>query len=120
MFDKYIQVFIMHAIFLLLIIIYLVKKAQIALLIAKEVQIPIKYLDFSNVFSEAKVLALPEITDLNQYAIKLEKDQQSLYKPIYSLGLINFKTLKTYSKINLANGFILLLKSPIDAFIFFV
>ena len=33
-------------------------------------------------------------------------DWQSLYSPIYSLGPIEFKTLKAYIENNLANGFI--------------
>ena len=47
------------------------KKAQIALLIAEEIKISVKYSDFLDVFPEEKALVLLEITDLNQYAIKL-------------------------------------------------
>ena len=39
---------------------------------------------------------------------------------VSSLGPEELKTLKTYIKINPANGFIWPLKSPIDTFIFFV
>ena len=96
------------------------RKAQIALLIAKEVKILTNYLDFLDVFSEEKASVLPEITDLNQYAIKLQKSQQPLYKPIYSLGPVKLKTLKTYIKTNLANGFIWPSKSPAGTPIIFV
>ena len=89
-----------------LILIYPVKKAQIALLIAKEVKIPNDYLTFLDVFLEKKSLILLEITELNQHVIKLQKGQQLLYKPIYSLGLVELEMLKTYIETNLANGFI--------------
>lgn len=41
-----------------------------------------------------------------------------MYKPIYSLGLIELKTLKAYIKTYLKTGFICLFKSLIDASIF--
>ena len=47
------------------------RKAQIALLVAKEVKILTKYSDFSNVFLEEKALILLETTELNQQAIEL-------------------------------------------------
>ena len=47
------------------------KKAWITSLIAKVVQILIKYLDFSKVFLEKKASILLKITKLNQYIIKL-------------------------------------------------
>ena len=56
---------------------------------------------------------------MNNYAIKLEKDKQPFFSPIYSLGLIKLKTLKTYIKTNLINGFICPSKSPIKAIILF-
>ena len=43
---------------------------------------------------------------MNEYAFELEKSKQPLFKPIYSLELVELKTLKIYIKINLANGFI--------------
>ena len=56
---------------------------------------------------------------MNQHAIELKKSQQLLYAPIYSLGMVELKTLKTYIETNYANGFIFPLKSPVDAYIFF-
>ena len=50
MLNKNVEVFIIHVTTLLTIAIYPVKKAQIALLIAKKMQILIKYLDLSEVF----------------------------------------------------------------------
>ena len=96
------------------------RKAQIALLVAKEVKIPTEYSDFSDVFLEKKASILPEVTKLNQYAIELQEGQQPSYGPIYSLRPIELKTLKTYIEINLVNSFIWPSKSPVGAPIFFV
>ena len=57
---------------------------------------------------------------MNQYAIELQKGQQPPYGPIYSLGPVDFETLKTYIKTNLANSFIRPSKPPTDALILFV
>ena len=100
--------------------IYQAQKAQIALLVAKEVKILTKYSDFSNVFLDEKALILPEVTKLNQHAIELQEDQQPPYKSIYSLGPVELKTLKTYIETNLTNGFIWPSKSLTGALILFV
>lgn len=57
----------------------------------------------------AKVLS--ERTDINKHAIKLEDGKQAPFEPIYSLGRVEFKMLKTYIKTKLPNGFIRLSKS---------
>ena len=90
------------------------KSAQVVALNQKEVltKVPAKYLDFSNVFSAKKALVLPEQTELNEYAIKLEKDKQPPYRSIYSLGPIELGILKTYIKIRLKTRFIQLFKFP--------
>ena len=100
--------------------IYLAKKAQIALLVTKKVQILIKYLDFLDIFLKKKALILLKTIKSNQHAIKLQEGHQSLYKPIYSLGLIKLKILKTYIKINFLNNIIWPSKSLANALIFFV
>ena len=100
--------------------IYLAQKAQIALLVAEKVQFPIEYSDFLDVFLEEKALILPEATEFNQHAIKLQEGQQPLYELIYSLGLIELEILKIYIKTNLANSFIWPLKSPAGILILFV
>ena len=61
----------MHITFLLTRPIYLTKKALIAILITKKVQILNKYLDFLDIFLNKKTLALLKITNLNQHVIKL-------------------------------------------------
>ena len=120
--DENIEAFVVYITFLHLnsMPIHLAQEAQIALLVIEEVKISNKYLDFLDVFSKEKTLILLEVTKLNPHAIKLQKGHQSLYGPIYSLGLVKLETLKTYFKTNLANDFIWPLKSPIGALIFFV
>ena len=90
------------------------------MLVAKKVKILTKYLDFSDVFSKEKVLILSEAIKLNQHVIELYEGQQPLYEPIYSLGLVELKTLKTYIKTNLVNNFIWSLKPPAGTLIFFI
>ena len=51
-------------------------------------------------------IELLENTRINEHAIKLKKDKQSPFGPVYSLELIELETLKTDIKINLANDFI--------------
>ena len=96
------------------------RKAQLALLLAKKVTVPIEYLDFADVFSEKLANILPKRTGANEHAIKLEEGKQPLYGPIYSLGLVELKTLKTYIETNVSNGFIQPSKSPVGAPILFV
>ena len=96
------------------------KEAQLALLLAEKVSAPIKDLDFADVFLEKSANVLPEQTKANEHAIKLEIGKQLSYKPIYSLGPVEFETLKTYIKTILANGFIWALKLSAVALILFV
>ena len=88
--------------------------------VAKAVKILTKYLDFSNGFLKEKTSILPEVTKLNQHAIKLPKNHQLFYRPIDSLNLIELKTLKAYIQNNFANDFIWPLKLSTGAFIFFI
>ena len=82
------------------------KAAQIASLFTKEVKIPNKYSDFTDVFSDEKALVLPEGTKLNEHAIDLEDGKQPPYGPIYNLGQVELETLKTYIETHLKTGFI--------------
>ena len=86
--------------------IYLNRAAQLVFLLTKEVRILDKYSDFADVFSEAKTLVLPERTKPNEHAIDLEDSKQPPYRPIYSLGPVEFETLKTYIETHLKTGFI--------------
>ena len=81
--------------------------------------IPTEYSDFANVFFLELASEFPKLTIINNYAIELVDDWQPLYKPIYSLKLVELKTLKIYIKTNLANDFIRPSKSLVGAFIFF-
>ena len=120
--DENVEAFVVHVTSLSLnsMPIHPAREAQIASLVIEEVQIPSEYSDFSDVFSEERASILPEATELNQHAIELQEGQQPPYGPIYSLGPVELKTLKTYIKTNLANGFIWPSKSSTSAFILFV
>ena len=95
------------------------REAQIVSLLTKEVKIPKDYSDFTNVFLEEKTLVLSERTKLNEYTIDLEDGKQPCYRPIYSLGLVELETLKTYIKTYLKTGFIWRSKFPTSASILF-
>ena len=96
------------------------REAQIASLVAKEVIIPAKYLDFAHVFSKESAKVSLKCTRINEHAIELENGKQSPYGTIYSLDPVELEILKIYIKTNLANVFIRPLKSPADASIVFV
>ena len=64
-------------------------------------------------------MKLPENTGINEHAIKLEKNKQLLFGPIYRLGQVELEMLKTYIKINLANSFIWSSKSLANTSILF-
>lgn len=86
--------------------IYLDWKAQIILLLAKNVSIPKEYANFLNVFLKKSAVVLFDCLNINKYIINLEPSKQLLYRLIYSLNLVELKTFKIYIKTNLANGFI--------------
>ena len=96
-------------------------KTQVGALLFNEAptEVLTQYSDYNNVFSIQNIVNLLENTKLNEHAIELKEDKQLLFGSIYSLGLIELKTLKIYIKISLANGFIWLSKSPAKAFILF-
>ena len=51
-------------------------------------------------------MELPENTSINKYAIEREEGKQPPYRSIYSLRLVELKTLKTYIKTHVKTGFI--------------
>ena len=65
--------------------IHLSRQAQISLLDIKEVIIPSKYADYTNVFSQDSAAKFREHTGINDYSIKLINDKPPLYSLIYSL-----------------------------------
>ena len=97
------------------------KQTQVgALLFDKaSTEVPAKYSDYSNIFSAKNAAELSKNPRINKHAIKLDKDKQPQFSPIYSLELVELKTLKTYIETNLANGFIWPFKSPAGVPIFF-
>ena len=91
------------------------RKAQLALLLTKEVIVPTKYWDFADVLLEKSANVLSERTRANKHAIELEEGKELSYEHIHSLEPVEFETFKTYIKTNLANGFIRVLKSLVGA-----
>ena len=82
MLDKNIEALVVHASHLSLrlkMTIHLIRKAQIALLLAKKIIVPAKYSDFADIFLQESSNVLLEQTGANKHAIKLEKDKQSSY-----------------------------------------
>ena len=119
--NKSVEAFVLHFSSLeSRITIYPIRKAQLALLLAKEVTMPTNYLDFADVFLKKWANVLPERTGVNEHAIKLEKGKQPPYGLIYSLWPVELKTFKTYIEINLSNGFIRASNSSAGAPILFV
>ena len=96
-------------------------RAQVRALIFDKalIEVSAKYSHYSNIFSLENAVELPENTRINEHIIKLEEDKQPPFRPIYSLGPVELKTLKTYIKANLANGFIRPFKFSVKAPIFF-
>lgn len=96
------------------------REPQIASLLAEEVTVLAKYLDFADVFFKETAAELPKRSAINEHLIDLEPGKKPPYGPIYSLGPVKLETLKTYIKINLTNGFIQPSKSSAGTPIFFV
>ena len=95
-------------------------QTKVTALKSEETRIPAEYSDFSSVFSSNSTAELPEYTKINDYSINLLDNKQPLYCPIYSLGLVELETLKTYIEANLASSFIRPSKSPASTPILFV
>ena len=64
------------------------------------------YINYSNIFLIKNAIKLLKYTKINNYAIKLEKNKQSLFNSIYSLELVELEILKIYIKTSLVNNFI--------------
>ena len=71
-----------------------------------------KYSNYTIIFLAKNTMKLQKNIGINEHTIKLKKDNQPIFEPIYSLNLIELKILKIYIKINLANNFIRLFKYP--------
>ena len=64
-------------------------------------------------------MELPKITNMNKHTIKLIKEKQPPYRPIYAFSPVEPETLKAYIETHLKTGFIRPFKSPAGAPIFF-
>lgn len=97
-------------------------KVQIALLKADKAPtiLLLQYSNFIDVFSPELVVELSEYTEINNHTIDLVNDKQLPYEPVYSLGPVELKILKTYIETNLVSGFIRFSKSPASALILFI
>ena len=82
--------------------------AQVGALLFNEAstEVQVEYSDYSDVFSAEIAAELPENPGINEHTIELEEGKQPPFGPIYSLGLVELETLKTYIETNLANSFI--------------
>ena len=119
--DENVEAFVVHVSSLgLRITIHLANEAQLALLLAEEVTVPVEYSDFADIFLEKSANVLPEQTGANEHAIELEEGKQPSYGPIYSVRPVELETLNTYIETNLTNSFIRTSKSPASAPILFV
>lgn len=83
------------------------------------IKIFLEYANYANIFFLDLIIMLSKNIDINKHIIKLIESKQLPYKSIYSLSLIEFKTLKIYIKTHLKTGFIYSSKFPIDTFILF-
>ena len=119
--DK--EIFVVHIAVLVestIMPIYLFRQVEVAALTSEETEIHNEYFDFSNVFSSDSVAELPEHTRINDHLINLLDNKQPPYGPIYSLGPVELKMLKTYIEANLASGFIRPSKSSTGTLIPFI
>lgn len=106
-FDK--KAFVIHVASLSLwsgVVIYPAQKVLIATLDIEKMIVSPEYSDYANGFLEAFTTELPKHIGINDYSINLVDNKQPLHGLIYSLKPVKLKTLKTYIKTNLVNGFI--------------
>ena len=98
------------------------KQAQVGVLLFDKAltEVPAEYSNYSNVFLAENAAELPDNIGINEYDIEMEESKQPPFGLIYNLGPIELKTLKTYIKTNLANGFIWPSKSPVRAPFFWI
>lgn len=102
------------------ILIHTAPKAQIAWLLAKKINIPKEYTDFSDVFSKKSIIILLNCSNINKHIINLKPSKQLPYRPIYNLSIVKLETFKTYIEINLTNKFIWPFKSSVKIPIFLI
>lgn len=101
--------------------IYLSYRAQIILLKTNKTSsvILIIYTNFIDIFSLILIIELLKHTRINDYIKKLLNNKQLFDRPIYNLGPVILKILKTYIEINLVKYFIKPSKSLVNISILF-
>ena len=105
--DENVKAILIYVVFFTLkITIYLAREAHIALLLTKKDLVLEKHLNFADLFSKKSAEVLSKRIGINKYAINMQEGKKPSYGSIYRLGPIELKTLNTYIKTNLANGFI--------------
>lgn len=57
-----------------------------------------EYYNYNNIFLTKNAVELLNYIEINDYFIKLEKDKQLSFNPIYCLKLVKLKILKSYIK----------------------
>lgn len=78
-----------------------------------------KYFDYVDVFLPNLAIELSELIKINNYAIDFIEGKKPSNGLIYSLGLIELKTLKTYINTYLKTQFFYFFKFLANASIFF-
>lgn len=76
-------------------IIHSAQEAHMALLLSKEVTVPMEYADFADIYSKKLAEMLPERTSINEYTVKSDDSKKSIYGLIYNLDPVNLETLET-------------------------
>lgn len=90
------------------------------LILTENFSIPKEYINFLEVFSKKSMIIVFKCSSINNLIINMQPNKQQLYRPNYSLDLIELKILKTYIEANLANKFTQTSKFFTKAIIFFI
>lgn len=70
------------------------------------IKIFLEYANYFYIFSLNLAIKLSENTGINKHVIELIQDKQPPYGLIYSLSLVELKTIKSYIKTHIKIGFI--------------
>lgn len=90
------------------------------MLLAKEITVLVKYLNFADIFFKKKSVAkFFKHLAINKHSINPKPDKQPPHSLIYNLKPDKLKIFKTYIKTNLANSFIRHFKSFAKTLIIF-
>ena len=93
--DKIFIIYIVSILKLIIIIAYFSKKTRIIFLNLKKVFISTRYSNFIDIFLSNFIVELLEYININNYFTKFVNNKNLFYNLIYSLKLIELKTLET-------------------------